>query len=149
VIHGNIDTFDNTPYRGSIDLICGGEPCQGNSVAGNRKGAADERFKWPAYLQQVEEVRPLWVVNENVPGSIFNGILDRKISDLAAIGYTSWPPLVIPASAVGANHKRERVHLIAYPVRPGREQLNAATLSVEQTERHVRYRAECAASSWS
>jgi DNA (cytosine-5)-methyltransferase 1 len=136
-IHGDIDTFDNSPYRNSIDLICGGEPCQGNSIAGNRKGVSDPRFKWPAYLRQVDEVAPLWVVNENVTGSISNGILDRKISDLEAIGYACWPPLVIPARAAGCHHERERVYLVAYSLRTGRRQLNTSALPAEQTKGNV------------
>lgn len=143
-IWGDIDNFDNTQYRGAIDIIFGGEPCQGNSVAGNRQGTTDPRFKWPQYLQQVDEVGPLWSVNENVPGSISNGILDRKILDLAAIGYACWPPLVIPARAVGANHERERVYLVAYSVRSGRWQLNPPPLPAQQAKRTLRDGTECA-----
>lgn len=112
--HGDITKTDFTPYANRIDIITGGDPCQPHSLAGKRKGKEDERYLWPEYKRCIREVRPGWVVNENVPGSISNGILDEKISDLEALGYAWWPPLIIPASSVGASHERERVWLIAY-----------------------------------
>lgn len=112
--HGDITKTDFTPYANTIDILTGGDPCQPHSLAGKRKGKEDERYLWPEYKRCIKEVRPRWVVNENVPGSISNGVLDEKISDLEAVGYTWWPPFVIPASSVGANHARERVWLVAY-----------------------------------
>lgn len=112
--HEDIRTTDFTIWRGRIDLITGGDPCQPSSVAGKRKGKEDERYLWPEYYRAVKEIRPRWIVNENVPGTVSNGILDQKISDLEDAGYSWWAPFIIPASAVGAPHKRDRVWLVAY-----------------------------------
>lgn len=117
ILHDDIKTTDFRAYRGKIDIITGGDPCQPHSFAGKRAGENDERFLWPEMLRAVVESRPRWVVNENVEGSISNGTLDRKISDLEAKGYTCWPPLIIPANAVGAFHRRNRVWLVAYTER--------------------------------
>lgn len=113
-IHGDIKTTDFTVYRGQCDIICGGDPCQPSSVAGKRQGKADTRYLWPEKFRAIVESQAGIVVNENVTGTISNGLLDQKISDLESAGYTCWPPFVIPASAVGAWHRRDRVWLIAY-----------------------------------
>lgn len=113
-LYNDIHDFDATKYDGTIDIISGGDPCQPSSLQGKGGGKSDPRYLWPQYLRIVKEGYPLWIVNENVPGSIFNGILDGKISDLEAAGYTCWPALRIPASATGAIHQRERVFLVAY-----------------------------------
>jgi site-specific DNA-cytosine methylase len=110
----DIKTFDGTKYKGAIDIISGGDPCQPSSVAGNRKGKADDRYLWPEMFRCIKEIRPGWVFNENVTGTISNGILDQKIVDLESEGYACWPPLVISASVVGAPHERYRCFLIAY-----------------------------------
>lgn len=112
--HGDIKTTDFTVYRGIIDVLTGGDPCQPSSLAGKRKGHEDQRYLWPEYFRAIEEIQPAIIVNENVPGTISNGILDEKISNLEAIGYSWWPPFIIPASASGAPHKRDRVWLVAY-----------------------------------
>ncbi|QCR23096.1 DNA cytosine methyltransferase [Pontibacter sp. SGAir0037] len=116
----DIRTVRNLPY---VDIISGGDPCQPNSLSGKRLGQEDPRFLWPEMLRIIVETRPRCVLNENVSGSISNGVLDQKISDLESAGYSCWPPLVIPASAVGAFHKRERVWLIAYTDVQGRERV--------------------------
>ena len=73
----------------AVDLICGGFPCQPYSVAGKRKGADDDRNLWPDYLRIVRELRPTWVVGENVPG-IVPMYLDQVLSDLEGEAYTCW-----------------------------------------------------------
>jgi len=98
---------------GSVDVIAGGDPCQPHSVAGNRKGTADDRYLWPQMFRVIKTARPTWVVNENVAGSISNGVLDQKIDDLEGIGYVA-RPFIIPACAAGAPHRRDRVWLVAY-----------------------------------
>ena len=110
----DIKKFDAKPFYGTIDIISGGDPCQPSSLQGKGRGKQDHRYLWPEYLRVVKEVYPAWIINENVPGSIFNGILDGKIRDLEAEGYTCWPPLLIPGAAVGTIHQRERVLLVAY-----------------------------------
>lgn len=95
-----------------IDVICGGFPCQPHSVAGKRQGAADDRDLWPEYRRVIDELRPAWVVAENVPG-IRTTILDAVLSDLDDLEYTA-TALVIPACALDAPHRRDRVWILAY-----------------------------------
>lgn len=113
ISHENIKTTDFTVYRGFIDILTGGDPCQPHSVAGLGKGTADDRYLWPEFDRAISEIRPVWVVNENVGGSVANGVLDIKINDLERKGY-SCQAYSIPAEAVGALHQRERIWLIAY-----------------------------------
>lgn len=110
-IHGDIATFNASNLRGKIHAVTGGFPCQPFSTAGHRKGKADSRFLWPEMLRIVTECRPMFVVAENVPGILTLGISDYT-SQLADAGYEVWP-FVIPASAVGASHRRKRVLLVA------------------------------------
>ena len=112
--HGDITNTDFAIYRGRIDVISGGDPCQPHSKAGKQKGIADARFLWPQMLRAIKEVWPGWVVNENVRGSLSNGVLDSKVSDLEGAGYSCWPPLLIPSGATKAIHERYRVWLVAY-----------------------------------
>ncbi|MDA8220871.1 MAG: DNA cytosine methyltransferase [Desulfitobacterium hafniense] len=108
-------TLESVRNRGirSIDLISGGDPCQPHSLANKeRKGTDDERFLWPEYLRIVQELRPNWVINENVIGSISNGVLSRKINEMEQEGYNC-TVFSIPAFAVGAWHFRQRVVIIA------------------------------------
>ena len=111
---------------GHIDVICGGYPCQPFSTAGQRKGAEDDRHLWPEVKRLMATVRPTWGVFENVAGHISMG-LDQVLSDLEGEGYTAWP-LVIPACAVDAPHRRDRVWILAHSKsvrhREGREERN-------------------------
>lgn len=95
-----------------IDLICGGWPCQPFSIAGKRRGKADDRYLWPEMLRLIRELRPRWVLGENVAHYV-NMALDDTLSDLEAEGYEA-RALVIPACAVGAPHRRDRVWIVAY-----------------------------------
>lgn len=96
----------------SIDLICGGYPCQPFSIAGNQRGEADPRHLWPEMHRLIRELRPRWVVCENVAGHVELG-LDTVLSDLGDAGYAP-TPFVIPACAVGAPHRRDRVWIVAH-----------------------------------
>ena len=96
-----------------VDLIAGGFPCQPWSNAGQRKGLADDRWLWPEFERCIRELRPRYVLVENVPGLLVGGGIDAVLGGLAALGYdTEWES--IPASAVGAPHLRYRVWIIAY-----------------------------------
>jgi DNA (cytosine-5)-methyltransferase 1 len=97
---------------GAIDLICGGFPCQGFSVAGNRRGVEDDRYLWPEYFRLIKEVGPRIVIGENVPG-IIDLALDQVLSDLESADY-SCQTFIIPACAVNAPHRRDRVWIVAY-----------------------------------
>lgn len=97
-----------------VDVLCGGPPCQSVSSAGKRKGEADERWQWPAFLRAVRDARPRWVVAENPSallgfdhGRAFGAIL----AELAEAGYDTWWRC-LRASDVGAPHRRERVFLV-------------------------------------
>lgn len=100
-----------------VDLICGGFPCQDVSLAGKRAGLEGQRTTlWSEFARIIGEVRPRWVLAENVPGllSSDNGrFFGNVLRDLAACGYDAeWD--CIPAAAVGASHRRDRVYIVAY-----------------------------------
>tara|TARA_R110001592_G_scaffold87315_1_gene257973 strand:- start:39 stop:974 length:936 start_codon:yes stop_codon:yes gene_type:complete len=94
-----------------IGLICGGYPCQPFSTAGKRQGEADDRALWKEYFRLVKEIRPTWVIAENVAGHISMGI-DNVLADLEGEDYAV-QTFVIPACAVGAYHRRDRVWIVA------------------------------------
>ena len=98
----------------SVDVICGGFPCQDISSAGYKVGIGGARSGlWGEYARLIREVRPAFVVVENVAAMLSRG-LDRVLGDLASLRYDAeWDG--IPASAVGADHDRDRLWLIAYP----------------------------------
>jgi len=95
----------------AVDLICGGFPCQPHSVAGKRKGKADDRNLWPEYRRIVAELRPQWVLGENVPG-IITTMLDEVLFDLESEGYAC-TTIALPAVAFDAPHRRDRVWIVA------------------------------------
>ena len=103
----------------NIDIITGGYPCQPFSVAGRKKGEQDPRHLWPEYFRLVKELRPTWVIGENVSGHIKQG-LDTVLEDLESEGYST-RTFSISASSIGANHKRERVWILANSGRSLRE----------------------------
>jgi len=130
-IYGDIRTITNTggsksgglsgnereevsPFRG-CDLLTGGFPCQPFSHAGRRKGTADDRHLWPEMRRVIQELSPRWVVGENVRGllSIEGGMVFESVcTDLEALGYEV-QPFVIPACAINAPHRRDRVWIVA------------------------------------
>lgn len=96
----------------AIGAIFSGDPCQPYSTAGGRKGEEDDRFLWPEVNRLLETIRPNWIVRENVVGNITLG-LDGTLADLEDNDYT-WRTFVIPACAVGAKHRRNRVFVVAH-----------------------------------
>lgn len=139
----DVTKTDFTEWRGRVDVLTGGFPCQPFSYAGRRGGAEDDRYLWPQFKRVIAEVRPAWVVGENVAGittmvepgevtllgseaSIFSEndavyryrydqpfTVERVCSDIEQLGYAV-QPMLIPACAVGAPHRRDRVFFIAY-----------------------------------
>lgn len=141
VLYEDIKRTDFTSWKGKIDVLTGGFPCQPFSVAGQRKGADDNRYLWPEMLRVIRETRPLWVIGENVagitnmvqPGSETDvetksdqdeenykeTILEQEyiintICDDIEREVYSVQPIIIPACGVGAPHRRDRVWFIAH-----------------------------------
>ncbi len=112
----DIRDTDFTIYRNKIDIITGGFPCQPYSLAGKRKGTEDDRHLWPEMLRGIREIQPAYVVGENVFGLInWSGglVFDEVQADLEAQGYEVFP-FVLPACAVGAPHRRDRIWFVAH-----------------------------------
>jgi len=101
-----------TSKRIGCDIITGGFPCQPFSCAGKQAGKQDDRYLWPAMLSVIERERPTWVVGENVFG-IVKMALDQVLFDLEAIGYAT-RAFIVPACAVDAHHRRDRVWIVAH-----------------------------------
>lgn len=135
----DITKTDFHQWHGKVDVLTGGFPCQPFSLAGRRKGADDNRYLWPQMLRAIRQIHPTWVVGENVAGiktmvescqvtqmgrtdDLFEEnhlyreesrfTLDKICADLEAEGY-SVQPIVIPACAIGAPHRRDRVWIVA------------------------------------
>lgn len=111
-IFDDVKTISAKDIHEPIDIISGGFPCQPFSNAGKQLGAKDDRHLWPEYLRLIQELRPTWVVGENVAG-IINLALDDVLADMEALGYAT-RAFVIPACAVGAQHRRERVFIMGH-----------------------------------
>lgn len=149
VHYGDITKQIFKEWRGKIDVLSGGFPCQPFSLAGQRKGADDNRYLWPQMLRVIREIRPTWVVGENVAGiltvvqpgaevevggqaSLFGEdyrkrvlhrqeyVIETICRDLEREGYAV-QPLLIPACAVGAPHRRDRIWFIAHRTNAGVE----------------------------
>lgn len=137
----DVTTTDFREWRGKINVLTGGFPCQPFSVAGQRKGADDNRYLWPHMLRAIHKIRPDWVIGENVAGiltmvqpgqetevgsqsTLFGEsepvfkrrqqyVVETICRDLEREGY-SVQPVLIPACSVGAPHRRDRVWFIAH-----------------------------------
>lgn len=117
---GDLGEFDGQPFRGMVDVLCAGLPCQPFSIAGARSGNDDPRA-WgsgegpqPNFLRLVAEIEPALVFLENVPIWVTGGHFRRFGIKLSGMGYTIEEPLFIRASDVGASHRRERVFVMAH-----------------------------------
>ena len=105
--------------EGEADVICGGFPCQPFSVAGKQKGTSDDRHLWPEMFRLIREIKPQFVIGENVKNiiNIQDGVVFETVcTDLESEGYEV-QPFNIPAAGVGAPHRRERVWIVAYAER--------------------------------
>ena len=107
---------ESTTRPSQFSILTGGFPCQPFSAAGRRKGTADDRYQWPNMFQVIRNVKPEWVVAENVRGLVTwseGMVLETICTDLEAEGYEV-QPFIIPAVAVGAPHRRDRVWIIGH-----------------------------------
>jgi DNA (cytosine-5)-methyltransferase 1 len=131
----DITKSDFKKYYGKIDILTGGFPCQPYSSAGKRKGKDDERHLWPEMLRAIREISPRFVVGENVRGlTNWNGglVFEEVCAELESYGYQV-APVIIPACAVGAPHRRERIWFVAYA--DGAEQRNYTRANDSETEK--------------
>ena len=108
----DIRNFNGKEYRGTIDLLTGGFPCQPFSVAGKQRGKEDDRFLWHEMLRVIQEAKPTWIIGENVIG-IIKMELDNCITELEGEGYEV-QTFDIPACGVDARHRRARVWIVAH-----------------------------------
>lgn len=116
-----------TKYANKIDILTGGFPCQPYSQAGKRLGKDDERHLWPEMLRVIREVKPTYIVGENVRGlTNWNGgvVFEEVCLDLENCGYEV-QPVLLPACAVNAPHRRDRVWFVAYSNSNGFNQCNS------------------------
>jgi DNA (cytosine-5)-methyltransferase 1 len=136
--HIDICKTDFKKYANTIDILTGGFPCQPFSMAGKRKGTDDERYLWGEMLRAIQEIKPKYVIAENVFGitNIDGGLVFEQVClDLEAEGYEV-QPFIIPAAAKNAPHRRDRVWFVAYANGTG-EKHNGGTNIAE--EREVRW----------
>lgn len=120
--HDDVRLIGGAQYRGQVDVVTGGVPCQPASVAGKRKGSSDERWLWPHFLSLVRSVQPVWVLAENPLGivSLKPHGLAWIVCELHAAGYET-QCLVIGADDVGAPHRRKRVWIVGHSSSAARE----------------------------
>lgn len=149
ISYEDITKTDFKEWRGQIDVLTGGFPCQPFSVAGKRKGAEDNRYLWGEMLRAIRQIQPTWVVGENVNGILSmvqpcNAVKVGRTDDLFEENYIyrteqqftidvicedfehagySVQPIVVPACAVGAPHRRDRVWIIAHRADTGAKNL--------------------------
>lgn len=110
-IISEVKDCDGTKFR-TVELVTGSPPCQPFSVAGKRQGKADDRHLWPEMLRVIKEAKPRWVCVENVAG-IASMELDTMLDDLEGAGLEA-QTFLIPACGAGANHRRDRIWIVAY-----------------------------------
>jgi len=116
ISYENIIETDFTIHRGQIDILTGGFPCQPYSQAGKRLGKEDDRHLWPEMLRAIQEIKPIYIVGENVSGIVSwnEGLVFNEVqTDLENEGYEI-QPVILPAVSVNAPHRRHRVWFVAY-----------------------------------
>lgn len=137
ISYNDITKTDFSIHRGNIDILTGGFPCQPYSTAGKRLGKADERHLFPEMLRAIKEIKPRWVIGENVRGLVSWGgglVFDEVCSDLEGEGYEV-QSFLIPASGKNAPHKRERIWFVAYS--NSKRYSRSTSTRIEKIERRI------------
>ena len=114
-IWDDVRSFDGHPWAGSVDIITAGFPCQPFSTNGKQRAHLDHRNMWPETVRIIAEVRPRWCLLENVPGLLSgsHGYFGQILRALAELGFAArWA--CIPAAAIGADHHRNRLWVVAH-----------------------------------
>jgi DNA (cytosine-5)-methyltransferase 1 len=124
ISYNDITKTDFSIHRGQVDILTGGFPCQPYSSAGKRLGKADERHLFPHMLRCIKEVKPRWIIGENVRGLVnWNGgmVFNEVYDDLEREGYEV-QSFLIPAASVNAPHQRYRIWFVANSISIGRRE---------------------------
>lgn len=132
------------------DLLTGGFPCQPFSQAGKRRGTSDERYLWPEMFRVIQLTKPTWVIAENVRGLVtWNEglVLEQVCLDLENEGYEV-QPLIIPACAVNAPHRRDRIWIIAHSTSKPEGDTKRSRISETQPEGFGRHRQDSCNEDW-
>ena len=117
----DIRSFSGEPWRGLVDVMSAGFPCQPWSVAGKRQGQNDSRNLWPDTIRVIREVGPAIAFLENVPGLVRSDYFGQILGDLAEAGFDAgWD--VVSAGEIGALHRRQRLWILAHTDRTGLEE---------------------------
>ena len=135
----DIRTLDGSRFRGAT-LLTGGVPCQPASIAGKRKGTADDRWLWLEAIRVLAEVKPTWVIFENPPGilSLERGVVfEDLLSQMEGEGYEV-RPVIIPACAVNAPHRRDRVWIIGHASELGLPGVNGRGSRKKSADGHIK-----------
>jgi DNA (cytosine-5)-methyltransferase 1 len=143
--HEDIKKTDFTKYRGTVNIISGGFPCQPYSAAGKRLGKEDDRHLWPEMLRVIREVKPQWVVGENVRGLLnWNAgmVFHEVCSDLENIGYEV-QAFIIPASGINAPHQRERLWIVAHSINGGYSSRREQNAEEDRLQEQYRSEMDC------
>jgi len=138
-IYNDIKKLEGQDIKEPVDILTGGFPCQPYSVAGKQKGTNDDRYLWPEMFRVIKEVKPTFIVAENVRGliNIQDGMVFETVcSDLESEGFEI-QTFIIPAAGVGAPHKRERVWIVGYSKYNG-----SLTSKIERRDNKINDRAE-------
>ena len=143
-IHNDIKKLEAKDIKEPIFILTGGFPCQPYSIAGKQKGTGDDRYLWPDMFRVIKEIKPTWIIAENVRGiiNIQDGVVFETVcTDLESEGYEV-QAFIIPAAGVGAPHKRERVWIVGYSkhngsltskIKRGNNNINARTTEGQNT----------------
>jgi DNA (cytosine-5)-methyltransferase 1 len=137
--HNDITKTNFTIYKGNIDVLSGGFPCQPFSHSGKRKGSNDERYLWGEMLRAIKEIQPRWIVGENVRHFVDwekQMVFNQVQIDLEVEGYEILP-FLLPACSKNAPHKRERIFIIAHTNAPRIHQ-QYITTKPDQEKKHSR-----------